>query len=145
MIYQNKFLGSKNLLCAQGRAGQAQHLFSWRRISQSEIRNSAAAEARAGREFIFPTPLFLPAPPERSVWRAKRAVSSVQKRFGFRQTNAPQSNFQKFCQRIQPRETRQRTETLARRAWRGSPSAGSKSLAILSICFTQLKTNNINL
>ncbi|OIO48615.1 MAG: hypothetical protein AUJ32_00115 [Parcubacteria group bacterium CG1_02_40_82] len=28
-------------------------------------------------------------PPERSVWRAKRAVSFVQKRFGFRQTNAP--------------------------------------------------------
>ncbi|KKR15449.1 MAG: hypothetical protein UT42_C0001G0006 [Candidatus Falkowbacteria bacterium GW2011_GWA2_39_24] len=31
-----------NLLCAQGRAGQAQHLFSWRRISQSEIRKIAA-------------------------------------------------------------------------------------------------------
>ncbi|MDP2695717.1 MAG: hypothetical protein Q8O87_00500, partial [bacterium] len=32
------------LLCAHGRVGQTQHLFSWRRISQSEIRNSAAAE-----------------------------------------------------------------------------------------------------
>jgi hypothetical protein len=30
-------------------------------------------------------------------------------------------------------------ETLARRAERGSPSAGSKSLAILSICFAQLQ------
>jgi len=35
-------------------------------------------------------------PPERSVWRAKRAVSSVQKRFGFRQTNAPKSDFRKI-------------------------------------------------
>jgi len=35
-------------------------------------------------------------------------------------------------------------ETLARRVRRGSPSAGSKSLAILSICFTQLKINKIN-
>ena len=42
------------------------HIY-WRRISQREIRNSAAAEARAGREFISPTPPFLPAPPERSV------------------------------------------------------------------------------
>jgi len=36
-------------------------------------------------------------------------------------------------------------ETLARHAQRGSPSAGSKSLAILSIYFAQLKTNNVNL
>jgi len=46
---------------------------------------------------------------------------------------------------IQPREARKGMETLARRARRGSPSAGSKSLAILSICFAQLKINNINL
>ena len=39
-----KILGSKNLLCAHGRAGQTQlHIFL-RRISQSEIRNLAAAE-----------------------------------------------------------------------------------------------------
>jgi hypothetical protein len=117
---------------------------SWRRISQSEIRNSAAAESEGGQKFLPPNPLPF-CPPERSVWRAKRAVSSVQKRFGFRQTNAPQSNFQKFSRPIRPREARQRTETLARRAQRGSPSAGSKSLTILSICFAQLKTNNINL
>ena len=117
-----------------------------RRISQSEIRNSAAAKARAGREFLSPQPPFLPAPPERlGFWRAKRAVSFVQKRFGFRQTIAPQSNFQEFCRLIQPREARKGMETLARRARRGSPSTDSKSLAILSICFAQLKTNNINL
>ena len=60
---------------------------SWRRISQSEIRNSAAAESEGGQKFLPPNPLPF-CPPERSVWRAKRAVSSVQKRFGFRQTNA---------------------------------------------------------
>ena len=69
--------------------------------------------------------------------RAKRAVSSVQNRFGFRQTNAPVLNFQEFCRPIQPREARRSMETLARCARRGSPSAGSKSLAILSVCFAQ--------
>ena len=123
-LIQVKFKGVKNLLCAHGRVRQAQHLFSWRRISQSEIRNSAAAESEGGQKFLPPNPLPF-CPPERSVWRAKRAISFVQKRFGFRQTNAPQSNFQEFCRPIQPREARQRTETLARRARRGSPSAGS--------------------
>src|SRR3989344_4035146 len=41
------------------------------------------------------------------------------------------------------------TDSAARSAERygntGSPSAGSKSLAILSICFAQLKNNKINL
>ncbi len=61
-------LGSTLSLCAQGRAGQEQHLFSWRRISQSEIRNSAAAEknwnrkARAGKN-SFPSTPFLFARP----------------------------------------------------------------------------------
>jgi len=123
--------------CARmGRAGQAQ--LHWRRISQSEIRNSAAAESEGGQKFLPPNPLPF-CPPERSVWRAKRAISSVQKRFGFRQTNAPVLNFQEFCRLIRPREARRRKETLARRARRGSPSAGSKFLAILSICFAQLK------
>ena len=54
--------------------------FSWRRISQSEIRNSAAAESEGGQKFLPPNPLPF-CPPEHSVWRAKRAVSSVQKRF----------------------------------------------------------------
>src|SRR3989338_6546335 len=108
----------------------------WRRISQSEIRNSAAAESEGGQKFLPPNPLPF-CPPERSVWRAKRAINSVQNRFGFRQTNAPVLNFQEFCQRIQHREGRKGMKTLARPAQRGSPSAGSKSLAILSICFAQ--------
>ena len=114
------------------------------RISQSEIRNSAATKSEGGQKFLPPNPLPF-CPPERPVWRAKRAVNSVQNRFGFRQTNAPVLNFQKFCRPILPREARKGMETLARRAEHGSPSAGSESLAILSICFAQLKTNNINL
>jgi len=149
MNLSKQILGSSLSLPAYERAGQTQHLFFWRRISQSEIRNSAAAEkseseSEGGQKlvpcrdtgFLPPNPLPF-CPLERSVWRAKRAISSVQKRFGFRQTNAPVLNFQEFCRLIQPREARQRTETLARRARRGSPSGGSKSLAILSICFAQ--------
>jgi len=50
--------------------------------------NSAAAESEGGQKFLLPNP-FPFCPPERLVWRAKRAVSSVQKRFGFRQIIAP--------------------------------------------------------
>jgi len=61
-LIQVKFKGVKNLLCAHGRARQTQHLFSWRRISQSEIRNSAAAESEGGQKFLPPQPpSFLPA------------------------------------------------------------------------------------
>ena len=88
----------ENLLCAHGRVGQTQHHF-WllRRILRSkkflivfcfcEIRNSATAESEGGQKFLPPNPLPF-CPPERPVWRAKRAISFVQKRFGFRQTNA---------------------------------------------------------
>ena len=73
MILQNLFLvknkGSKNLLCAHGREGQTQlHIFLFlRRISQSEIRNSAAAEkseseSEGGQKFLpLQPPSFLPA------------------------------------------------------------------------------------
>jgi len=87
------------------------------------------AKIPGGRPLSNPLPF---CPPERLVWRAKRAINSVQNRFGFGQIIAPQSNFQEFCRLIRPREARQRTKTLARRARRGSPSAGSKSLAILT-------------
>ena len=33
-------------------------------------------EARAGREFIFPTPLFLPAPPERKLSKVSVRIFS---------------------------------------------------------------------
>ena len=67
------------------------------------------------------------------------AVSFVQNRFGLCRIIAPISNFPIFARPIRPREARKGMETLARRVRRGSPSAGSKSLAILSICFAQLK------
>jgi len=65
------------------------------------------------------------------------AVNSVQKMFEQSCIIPPISNFPIFARPIQPREARKGMETLARRAQRGSPSAGSKSLAILSICFAQ--------
>jgi len=99
-----------------------------------------AAKARAGKNSFPPTPLPF-CPPERSVWRAKRAVSSVQKRFGFGQTNAPVSNFQIFSRPIRRRVAPLHTAKWGFRALRARPSAGSKSLAILSICFAQLKIN----
>jgi len=65
------------------------------------------------------------------------AVNSVQKMFEQSCIIPPISNFPIFARPIQPREARKGMETRARRAQRGSPSAGSKSLAILSICFAQ--------
>ena len=54
----------------------------------SLARNSAAAESGGGQKFLPPNPLPF-CPPERSVWRAKRAVSSVQNRFGLCRIIAP--------------------------------------------------------
>jgi hypothetical protein len=49
-----------------------------------------AAKARAGKNSFPPTLfLFARSSVQFRFCRAKRAVSSVQKRFGFRQTNAP--------------------------------------------------------
>ena len=67
------------------------------------------------------------------------AVSSAQKKFEQSCIIPPKSNFPIFARPIRPREARKGMERLARRARRGSPSAGSKSLAILSICFAQLQ------
>ena len=148
-------IGSSLMLRANGQGGSSATVLATH-FAKRNTKFGGGEKARAGKNSFPPNSSSLKAfqslngplpfcPPERSVWRGKRAVNSVQKRFGFRQTNAPELNFQEFCRLIQPREARQRTETLARRARRGSPSVGSKSLAILSICFAQLKTNNINL
>ena len=74
-------IGSFFLLCAHGRVGQTQHFFSWRRISQSEIRNSAAAESEGGQKFLPPNPLPF-CPPERLDFRI-RSPDFRQKKFGF--------------------------------------------------------------
>ena len=51
-----------------------------------------SGESECGQKFLPPNPLPF-CPPERSVWRAERAVSSAQNRFGFRQTNALRFHF----------------------------------------------------
>jgi len=96
-------------------------------------------------EFLPPTPSFRRTRADLGK-RLRNCVSNFGEN-GFEPycKDTPVLNFQEFCRLIQPREARQRTETLARRAECDSPSAGSKSLAILSICFAQLKINNINL
>jgi len=75
----------------------------WRRISQSEIRNSAAAEkseseSEGGQKFLPPNPLPF-CPPERSVSAALRAAISrsfVQKRFELRSVIATNSDILKI-------------------------------------------------
>src|SRR3990167_10803101 len=91
------------LLCAHGRVGQTQHLFPWRRISQSEIQNSAAAEkseseSEGGQKFLPPNPLPF-CPPERSVSAALRAAirqSFVPKRFELRSVIATNMGVLKY-------------------------------------------------
>ncbi|MDP2692664.1 MAG: hypothetical protein Q8O88_03440 [bacterium] len=76
---------------------------SWRRISQSEIRNSAAAEkseseSEGGQKFLPPNPLPF-CPPERSVSAARSAAISqsfVQKRFELRSAIATNSDILKI-------------------------------------------------
>ena len=59
---------------------------------------------------------------ERQRAAAGRSVSFVQKRFGFRQTNAPVSNFQEFCRPIRRRVAPQSTAGQGFRARSARPS-----------------------
>ena len=95
-----------------------------------------SGESEGGAGIHFPHTPFS-ARPARAVWRAERAISSVQNTFEQSCIIPPRLNFPIFARPIRPREARKGMEILARRALRGSPSAGSKSLAILSICFAQ--------
>ena len=122
-----KLKGNSYLLPAYGREGQGQHLFSWRRISQSEIRNSAAAEkseseSEGGQKFLPPNPLLF-CPPERSVWRAKRAVSFVQKRFELRSAIATNQDIFQIQRRLVARSPRR---SLSRTAMRERVSLRKK-------------------
>jgi len=70
----NKIKGSSLSLPAYGREGQGQHLLA-AHFAKQNTKNCGGGKARARREFIFPTPFFLPAPPERKSFlfcRAKR-------------------------------------------------------------------------
>jgi hypothetical protein len=87
-----------NLLCAHGRVGQTQLPFpSWWRISQSEIRNSAAAEknwnrkARAGKNSFPPTPFLFARP---SDWILKFGIRIfLKKSSNFVQKTPPSFTF----------------------------------------------------
>ena len=61
---------SSRTLCvhygAGGRAGARATLLA-ALFAKQKTKFGGGGEARAGREFIFPTPLFLPAPPERKL------------------------------------------------------------------------------
>src|SRR3990167_8942505 len=117
-----KLKGSSYLLCAHGRAGQAQHLLSWWRISQSEIRNSAAAEkseseSEGGQKFLPPNPLPF-CPPERSVSAVRSAAISrsfVQKRFELRSVIATNSDILKIEERLVARSPRLRRVSLRKK------------------------------
>jgi len=134
-----RFLGS---LISNARAredwGKRIYLFSFLKIGGSPAKRAKAGGQKErgfkGKNFCPPAAISgeVPAAPT-----ARQLVNLVQNRFGFCHIIAPVLNFQEFCRSIRPREARKGRETLARRARRGSPSAGSKSLAILSICFAQ--------
>ena len=101
--------GSNDLLCAHGWAGQTQLPF-WRRISQSEIRNSAAAESEGGQKFLPPNPLPF-CPPERSVSAVPPTAgaisrSFVQNRFELRSVIATNSDILKIQRRSVARSPR---------------------------------------
>ena len=71
MINQKQNKGKQNigsflLLPAYGRVGQGQHFLA-AYFAKRNTKNCGGEKARAGREFIFPTPLFLPAPSERKL------------------------------------------------------------------------------
>ena len=81
------------MLCAHGWAGQTQLLFYWRRFSQSEKRNSVAAESEGGQKFRFPDPFpFCPPPPK--VDRRSQIKNSFQKKFELPHKN---SSFRKIA------------------------------------------------
>jgi len=71
MVSKNKNLvkkkGSSLSLPAHGRAGARATLFLAAHFAKRNTKFGGGGKARAGREFIFPTPLFLPAPPERKL------------------------------------------------------------------------------
>ena len=78
--------GSSLSLPAHGRAGARATLFLAAHFAKRNTKFGGGGKARAGREFIFPTPLFLPAPPERKLSKvsvrifAKKSSDFVQDR-----------------------------------------------------------------
>jgi hypothetical protein len=69
------------LRAAGGRVSAIHFLFSAAYFAKQNTKLAAAKKARAGREFIFPTPLFLPALPERKSKRWPRRRRGLHQEF----------------------------------------------------------------
>jgi len=88
-------------------------------------------KARAERTFPFPSTLFLPAPPERFGVLRNAAGVSLKKGSRIFNYSPPEFHFPVFDRRVGGRRTAPPIDFGARHALRGSPSAGSKSFAVL--------------
>jgi len=118
---------------------------SWRRISQSEIRNSAA-EKRGRAKIPFPQPpSFLPARASGFVSVARSATISQRSRSKNVRAESYNSTNIKLSDFSPTNSAAQRAASYGKMGFPRASRGGSKSLAILSIYFAQLKTNNINL
>jgi len=86
------------LLPANGRAGQGQHSLA-AHFAKRNTKNCGGEKARAGREFISPTPPFLPAPPERKSFllcRAKRGNQNSQSGFSSKKVRILTKRYRQF-------------------------------------------------
>jgi hypothetical protein len=108
-VKQN-YQGSSFLLPAYGRVGQGQHSLAAHFFAKRNTKNCGGEKARAGREFIFPTPLFLPATPKwRSflLCRAKRGNQKSTSGFSSKKVRPSSRNFvslrgKDFVQKVPP-------------------------------------------
>jgi len=88
-----------NPLPAYGREGQGQHFLLAAHFAKRNTKNCGGGKARAGREFIFPTPLFLLAPPERKSFllcRAKRGNQNSQSGFSSKKVRILSKRYRRF-------------------------------------------------
>jgi len=122
MIHMNK--GRKIVACARvGGANTTPILAA--HFAKRNTKNCDGKKARAGREFLSPQPPFLPAPPERSVWRAKRAVSFAQRNFEQSLRFPTNRNFRRFGEGL-PRGFAARHSGFAPCAKPKNPTAAKK-------------------
>ena len=86
MNFSNQFIGSSLSLPAHGRAGARATPFIAALFAKQKTKFCGGGKARAGREFLFPKPLFLSAPPDRKFSKvsvrifAKKSSDFVQDR-----------------------------------------------------------------
>ena len=87
--------GSKSVVCARvGGANTTPFLAA--HFAKRNTKNCGGEKARARREFIFPTPLFFPAPPERKSFLEIKVRIFVKKGSDFVQKVPPIYNFSVF-------------------------------------------------